>query len=1225
MALPLAASDSRTDEDARIEALAAYAILDTEREPEFDDVVAMAASACSTPIAFINFLDRHRQWFKAEVGLGCRELPATFSMCSRTIDVDDVLLVRDLAAEPSFADAGRALGAPVLRFYAGVPLKTLEGVAIGTLCVVDHVPRDLDPQQLFILQALARTTMAQLELRKALMERDRALDDHQASERKRQDQEFRSRQVLDGAIDYAILTADIGGLVTSWNEGARRIMGWSEDEMLGKPLARIFTPEDRADERPSAEMRQATASGRALDERWHLRKTGERFWAEGELLALRDEAGNPSGFIKILRDRTERRLAERNLRASRERFDAAMTSGLVGFLDWEASSGLLRGDGRFADFLGFDGSLVVAGAPPALFLARIHEGDRDRARAAVTTSLTRGTDFVTEFRIADEVGEPRWLLVSGRSYLAESGRPLRLTGIAIDITASRSAEAALQASEELNRRVLESSKDCIKVLDLDGTVRFVNVGGLKALEFETLADVAGAPWPNLWPEADRAVVDSAVASAQGGGTGRFRGFAETAKGSPRWWDVVVTPILDAFGEPERLLSVSRDITAEITAEREQQALTAERDAERLRLKAVLDSAPVGILFAEAPSGRIVGQNPRADRIFGHGLIPTATVEQYSDWILYHPDGERVAPQRYPLLRALVSGESSAGEEYLYRRGDDTLAWIQLSAAPIRDISGAITGGVVSIEDIAARKETESALRRLNETLETTVTERTRELDSIWRHSRDMLCVARLDGTFIRLNPAWAETLGRPSDDLVDRPFLDQVHPDDRGRTISAMAVLGDGISVLGFENRYAHQDGSYRWFSWNAVPHEGFIYSVVRDVTQEREAAAALAKAEDQLRQSQKMEAVGQLTGGIAHDFNNLLTGITGALDLMQRRIAQGRSGDVGRYADIAIASANRAAALTHRLLAFSRRQPLDPRPTDGNQLVRSMEDLLRRTIGEAIAFEVALSEDLWPTLCDPHQLENALLNLVINARDAMPDGGRLIIRTRNLIHDGTQPDGPASGPYVCLTVEDTGCGMEAEVVARAFDPFFTTKPLGQGTGLGLSMIYGFVRQSDGHVTIASEPGRGTSVEICLPRFDGEAARPEAPAGDRQVLIGARTEETVLVVEDEASVRDLVVEVLADLGYRALEAADGPSGLRMLQSDARVDLLITDVGLPGMNGRQLADQGRRLRPGLRVLFMTGYAEEATFGGHLDPGLQMLTKPFAIEALAVRIRDMIGEN
>ncbi|RYC32369.1 PAS domain S-box protein [Lichenibacterium minor] len=1221
--MPRSTDSSAGDrERQRRAALDAYAVLDTAREPEFDDIVAMAARACGTPIAHINFIDGHRQWFKAEVGIGRRELPAEAPLCAATLEEEEILLVPDLAARPGADASFRGLAGPLPRFYAGVPLRTPEGVAIGTLCVLDHRPRELDGQQLFILKALARSVMAQLDLRRAVAERDRALEQGRRAEAERRRGDARSRHVLDSAIDYGIISTDLDGRVTGWNEGARRIMGWTEAEMLGQPASRIFTPEDNAIGRPATEMASALATGRGTNERWHQKRDGTRFWADGEMMALRDEDGAVTGFLKILRDRTERRDAERTLRESRERSDAALASGLVGFVDWDAASGLVRGDARFAGFLGLSEAEAAAGVGPEELLGRIDPADRDAVQRQVGASFAEGTDFVSEFHVARDGGEARWLLLSGRCYRAEGGKPPRLTGIAIDVTASRSAEAALRASEELNRRVLASSGDCIVVMDLDGTVRFVNAGGLQALEVDDAADLLGGPWEKLWPATEGEAIGRALAAARHGGSGRFRGPAATAKGNSRWWDVVVTPIVDAGGAPERLLCVSRDITAEILAERDQLSLVAERDAERLRLKAVLDAAPVGILFAEA-SGRIVGQNPRADRIFGHGVIPTDVVEGHGDWILYTPDRERLALDRYPLVRALARGETSAGEEYLYRRGDDSLAWVQLTAAPIRDAAGDIAGGVVCIEDIAARKTAEAALRRLNGTLEATVAERTHELDSIWRHSRDMFCVARFDGTFMRLNPAWAETLGWTPEDLLDTPFFDLVHPDDRGRTASAMAVLGDGLSVPGFENRYRHKDGSYRWFSWNAVPHEGLIYSIVRDITDEKEAAAALAKAEEALRQSQKMEAVGQLTGGIAHDFNNLLTGITGALDLMQRRIGQGRTADVGRYVEIAIGSANRAAALTHRLLAFSRRQPLDPRPTDANRLVGSMEDLLRRTTGEAIAFQVALADDLWPTLCDPHQLENALLNLVINARDAMPDGGRLTIETANVTVDAAEPDGPDPGAYVALTVTDTGHGMAPDVAARAFDPFFTTKPMGQGTGLGLSMIYGFVRQSEGHVAIDSAAGRGTRVRIVLPRFAGTAASdvpPSGPAAPHR----APARETVLVVEDEPSVRDLVVEVLVDLGYRALQAPDGPAGLKLLREHGqRIDLLVTDVGLPGMNGRQLAEQGRRLRPDLPVLFITGYAEDATFGeGHLDPGLQMLTKPFTIDALAGRIRAMI---
>ncbi|WP_233553342.1 response regulator [Teichococcus wenyumeiae] len=373
------------------------------------------------------------------------------------------------------------------------------------------------------------------------------------------------------------------------------------------------------------------------------------------------------------------------------------------------------------------------------------------------------------------------------------------------------------------------------------------------------------------------------------------------------------------------------------------------------------------------------------------------------------------------------------------------------------------------------------------------------------------------------------------------------------------------------------------------------------------------------------MEAVGQLTGGLAHDFNNLLTGISGNLELLSARVAQGRVKDLDRYVNAAQGAAKRAAALTHRLLAFSRRQTLDPKPTDANRLVAGMEELVRRTMGPAITVEMVTAGGLWPTLVDPHQLENALLNLCINARDVMPAGGRLTIETANrwLDSQAARDQDLPPGQYISLCVSDTGTGMTPEVAAKAFDPFFTTKPLGQGTGLGLSMIYGFARQSGGQVRIYSEPGQGANVCIYLPRHRGEAEAAEAPP-ERSTARRFGQGETVLVVDDEPTVRMLVTEVLEELGYAALEAADGPAGLRLLQSDAPIDLLVSDVGLPGgMNGRQMANAAREVRPDLKVLFITGYAENAVVGnGYLEPGMHVMTKPFALDALATRIRDVI---
>jgi PAS domain S-box-containing protein len=495
-----------------------------------------------------------------------------------------------------------------------------------------------------------------------------------------------------------------------------------------------------------------------------------------------------------------------------------------------------------------------------------------------------------------------------------------------------------------------------------------------------------------------------------------------------------------------------------------------------------------------------------------------------------------------------------------------------------------------------------------------------EREGLFRLSRDLFAVATFDGYLKTVNPAWSSVLGRRDDELLAQPFSDIIHPDDLAATAEVVAALSRGEPVHQFHVRLLKQDGSAVAFAWSAVPDarlNGTFYTVGRDITEE-------LRREEMLRQSQKMEAVGQLTGGLAHDFNNLLAGISGSLELISMRMAQGRVADVEKYATAARGAANRAAALTHRLLAFSRRQTLAPKPTDVKALVAGMEDLIGRTIGPAIQLEAVNAAGLWPSLIDQSQLENAILNLCINARDAMPEGGRITIETGNRWLDQcTAKDrGLEPGQYISLCVSDTGTGMPAEVIARAFDPFFTTKPIGVGTGLGLSMIYGFAQQSGGAVRIYSELGQGTNVCIYLPRHWGEAEQKNQLADTAEIPRGDG--ETVLIVDDEPTVRMLVAEVLSDLGYNALEAEDGASGLKVLNSDARIDLLVTDVGLPGgLNGRQVADAGRSVRPGLKVLFITGYAENAVLShGHLDPGMHVMTKPFAMDAIATRIRELI---
>ncbi|MFK4134579.1 ATP-binding protein [Pseudomonas luteola] len=475
-------------------------------------------------------------------------------------------------------------------------------------------------------------------------------------------------------------------------------------------------------------------------------------------------------------------------------------------------------------------------------------------------------------------------------------------------------------------------------------------------------------------------------------------------------------------------------------------------------------------------------------------------------------------------------------------------------------------------------------------------------------------------------------------------FLGYVHPEDQAQVRRSFAQCLQGSNFTVEFRLQRNQDERWLVCKGNvlrdAAGNPSYVTGTCVDISARKHAENALrelndtlearvasevaerTRVEETLHQAQKMEAVGQLTGGIAHDFNNLLTGIIGSLELMQRRHSAGSSKDDERYINAAVTSAQRAAALTQRLLAFSRRQTLDLKAIDVNQLVASLEDLLNRTTGENIKVVTALSAGLPLACMDANQLESALINLVINARDAMPHGGTITISTAAFDVESDQQARWAElkeGQYIQLTVTDTGMGMAPDVLAKVFEPFYTTKPIGQGTGLGLSMVYGYLKQAKGSVQILSEPGNGTSVYLYMPCHKGDANT--LPAEKNRVApLGSG--EIVLVVEDEAVVRSLIVEVLDELGYRALQAADAQEAIPLLESDQRIDLMISDVGLPGMNGRQLADFARLSRPNLKVLFATGYAEGSNVSGYLAPNMEIITKPFAIEALASKIKEIL---
>ena len=774
------------------------------------------------------------------------------------------------------------------------------------------------------------------------------------------------RQILDSARDFAIVGTDLDGRITCWNEGARRVLGWSEQDMLGNTLDRFFTPEDLAQGRPATEMRLALENGHASDERWHVRRDGDRFWASGQLTPLKDDAGQVSGFVKMLRDQTERQLTTRALAESRHWIDSALDTGLIGFFEWDVVESRVFGDERFHVMYGMSPEQAQQGVSLSDVAARVHPDDRQALFRCLDKALEARADYTREFRVTCPNGDERWVLARARCYLRDGDKPLRYTGAAIDISASKLAEAQVR---KLNARLAALVRERTSAL--------------------------------------------------------------------RMREAQMRTIFETSHQFQSLLSPDGIL---------------------------LDTNPVSLAAIAASLPDVVGQ-PFCD----------------TPWFAGSAEARDV-------IRASVA--SAAGGQ-------------------------------------AVRRE---------------------------------LTVDMPDG--------------RRSFDFAMRP------------------IPGKDNTVIG-------------------------IIAEATDTTGRR-------RTEEQLRQSQKMEAIGQLTGGIAHDFNNLLAGIIGSLDLMRHKFSAGQTQDHARYIAMATASAQRAATLTQRLLAFSRRQTLDLVAVDVNALVAGMADLLNRTLSRNIDLTFRLEPALWPAYTDANQLENALLNLALNARDAMTDGGKLVITTRNVMLDesyaSTRPE-LEPGAYLMLSVSDTGGGMTPDVIAKAFDPFFTTKPIGQGTGLGLSMIYGYVKQSRGHVTIHSQPGEGSTITLYLPRHDADAAVAGAPLAAAALRVGRG--ERILVVEDEAPMRAIMVETLERLGYRTAQAGDATAALAMMGNGEAPDLLVTDMGLPGLSGRELAERARLLRPGMRVLFITGYAGPLVRAEFLDAGTDMLAKPFSLETFAAKVGAMLG--
>ncbi|WP_157692635.1 PAS domain-containing sensor histidine kinase [Granulibacter bethesdensis] len=783
--------------------------------------------------------------------------------------------------------------------------------------------------------------------------------------------------------------------------------------------------------------------------------------------------------------------------------------------------------------------------------------------------------------------------------------------------------------------LLGTSPDCMKILTTDGKLLFISNAGLKALGISDPSHIIGQSWPHLWDDPVRSQALTAIAKARSGGVGRLEGTTLNSQGKASHWDITITPLLDQKGSITRLMAVSRDITE---AREAQQALK----YSEARFRLMTETLPQ-IIWMTDQQGDILYVSEKWEHFSGRS---TRHLLQKGRWMSFvHPD------DRQTLLTAWAAArqEGSLKCEYRMRHRSGVYRWFLLTAQPEPDPTGEPLRWFGSCTDIDVERNIREALAVRSQGLEQEIAHQVQELERIWCLSRDLLAILRYDGGILSINPAWEAILGWDNIKDIENPIDTLCHPDDLPEVEHSMEQMRQGQTVVSQPVRILHVDGSYRWISWNAVPFDGLIYATGRDVTDLISAEEHRKELEAQLHQSQKMEAVGQLTGGIAHDFNNLLTALSGSLELMQTNLDRGRLQSLPRYIATAHKAVERGASLTHRLLAFSRRQTLSPRTLDPATLMTGMAELIRSICGPSIQVQTIFQSMPALIQCDPNQLENGLLNLVINARDAMPQGGTLIMETgiikipeRHVSEvNETWLDSALSnfqpGDYVVITVQDTGIGMTEDVMRRAFDPFFTTKPIGQGTGLGLSMIYGFIKQTGGHVRLKSSPGSGTTIRLYFPCYHGDLSTAQHTGqmtgfpASTSTSSGHTASGTIMVVDDEESIRHLIKETLQDQGYKTVLADHAAAALMLLkttlQNGDRIDGLITDIGLPGsMNGRELVAEALSLIPDLPVLLMTGYdcTSHATDrpSTSLQENLDILAKPFSMDTLLQKLSSVL---
>jgi PAS domain S-box-containing protein len=1000
------------------------------------------------------------------------------------------------------------------------------------------------------------------------------------------------------------------------NRRAGELWGAQPETLVGEVLWQRFS--DLAGSDVEQRLRQAAASGGALACEAHSPLSGRRY-----ALRLCPLAAGVVGLY--WHDVGERRQEEEELRRNGDHLRIAMEAAGFGVWDYDVLTGKR---------LWTDQAKAVMGVPPAVqpsfdaLLASVLPEDRPRVAEAHRRALdpASGGAYAVEYRLANGEGGERWVAARGRTLFDAALRPVRMIGVSLDITEHKRREQALRDSQQRFQDMLEALPQIAFVIGIDGMAEYYNRRFTEYVGRRIGADPA-ARAALQHPEDQSRLVKARMEGAFYDREYTVESRVRRHDGVYRWHLIRNSPLkrdgrtvawlgtavdIDDMRQAEETLRRLNDQLEHRVSERTRDLAEANQ---RLRVseenyRSLFRNAPVPMHSLDAMR-RVADVNERWLELFGYAreeVIGRNMADFYAPgtptWL--HDSRWR---------ELLEAGKVRDLERQFVKKSGEVFDGL-ISAYLEHDAQGQFVRTITVIVDITARKHAEDAVSRERQLSQLLIENGTDGIIGIDKEMR-----------YIVWNPRMEARSGVPRASVLGHNLLER-RPDFLGTPVEAAwrATLEGRLTSLRDQPYNYLPPGKSGFsdisFATLYAPDRRIIggFAFLHDTTERR-------RVEEQLRQSQKMEAIGQLTGGVAHDFNNLLTVIVGNLDNLQRHLPD--NAEARRMAEAIMRAAARATTLTHRLLAFARRQPLEPKPIDVNKLVAGMSDLLRRSLGESIVIETVLAGGLWRTLADPNQLESALLNLAVNARDAMVQGGKLTLETANAFLDESYAAANAdlaAGQYVVIAVSDTGSGMTPEVAEKAFEPFFTTKEVGQGTGLGLPQVYGFVKQSGGHVKIYSEPGEGTTVKLYLPRLAAAGAAGEG-AAEKPAQAAAFAGAVILLVEDDDDVRNYSANILRELGYRVVEAPAGGEALRLLEAEPEIGLLFTDVGLPGgLNGRQLADEARRRRPDLKVLFTTGYARNAiVHQGRLDPGVELIVKPFTAAALGAKVRQVLQDG